>query len=164
MRFAGWDKDIIADANIGEFLKQAVNYKDMINGNAWNKTLEFMILSGATHPLMAVRATECGDWAGSDLYNRILNGIPDPVQAKQQEEKAAQEQPAGQPFDLFGFLRPKKQEPEQKPEAPAEEPAEADEDDAPDVYKELRWYRKMADEGLITQEQYEQKRRELLGE
>lgn len=169
MRLAGWDKDIIADANIEEFLKQAVNYKDMINGNAWNKTLEFLVLSGASHPLMAVRATECGEWAKSDLFNRVLNNIPDPVEAKPEDKPAEQpgEQKQNQPFDLFGFLRPKKQEEAQKETAPdlsAEAPAESDGSGASDVYNELRWYKKMVDEGLITQEQFEQKKKELLGQ
>ena len=35
---------------------------------------------------------------------------------------------------------------------------------ASDVYKELHWYKKMMEEGLITREQYEQKKKELLGE
>ena len=39
------------------------------------------------------------------------------------------------------------------------EPAEETEEE-----KELRWYKKMVEAGLITQEQYEQKKRELLGE
>ncbi len=169
MRLAGWDKDIIADANIEEFLNQAVDYKDMINGNAWNKTLEFLVLSGASHPLMAVRATECGEWANSDLFNRILNNIPDPVETKPEEKAAEQtsEQGQNQPFDLFGFLRPKKQETVQqdkKPENKAEASEETEDTAAADVYKELHWYKKMADEGLITQEQYEQKKKEMLGQ
>ena len=130
MHLAGWDKDIIADVNIDEFLKQAVEYRNMINGSAWNKTLEFMVLSGATHPLMAVRATECGEWAKSDLFNRMMNNIPDPVAAQ--------------------------------PEVPAEETAEEG-SEASDANKELRWYKKMMEEGLITREQYEQKKKELLG-
>ena len=128
MRLAGWDKDNIADANIEAFLQQAGDYREMINGSAWNKTLEFMVLKDATHPLMAVRATECGQWADSDLFNRILNGIPDPVEAK-----------------------PEAPEPKEQNASPA----------GPDAATELRWYKKMLDEGLITKEQYEQKKNEL---
>ena len=131
MRLAGWDKDNIADANIGAFLQQAGDYREMINGSAWNKTLEFMVLKDATHPLMAVRATECGEWADSDLFSRILNGIPDPVEAKPEAHAA-----------------------------PAE-PKEPESPDGPDAATELRWYKKMLDEGLITREQYEQKKKEL---
>ena len=76
MRLAGWDKDIIADGSMEEFLRQAESYVDMINGSTWNKTLEFIILQGRTHPLMALRATECGKWAGSEEFGRILNNLP----------------------------------------------------------------------------------------
>ena len=140
MHLAGWNKGIIADANLEAFLKQAENYRDMINGNAWNKTLEFMVLSGANHPLMAVRATECGEWAKSDEYFRILNGIPEPAEAA--EAEAAETAEA-------------------EPEAEARGEESAAEE--PDALKELYWYQKMADEGLITREQFERKKQELLG-
>lgn len=154
MRLAGWDKDIHAEANIEEFLKQAENYREMINDSAWNKTLEFMVLSDASHPLVAVRATECGKWAESEEFKRILNGIPEPEKPKSE----APEETRNDPFDFFGWLRPEKEEkpaPKQEETPPEEENSEAQ--------KELRWYRKMAEEGLITREQYEKKKKELLG-
>lgn len=85
MRMAGWDKSISADVNMDAFLRQAAGYRDMINESKWNKTLEFMILSQASHPLMAVRATECGAWAGSEEFVRVLRG----------QESAAGALPAG---------------------------------------------------------------------
>ena len=136
MRLAGWDKDNTAGANIEAFLAQAGDYREMISGNAWNKTLEFMVLSGASHPLMAVRAAECGEWAKSEPFDRILHNLPDPVEA-------APEAPA--------------------PDNPAETPAPDEDKTAGDAHDELRWYKKMADEGLITREQYEKKKKELLG-
>ena len=168
MRLAGWDKDIIADANIEAFLEQAVDYKDMVHGSAWNKTLEFMVLSGASHPLTAVRATECGEWAKSDLFDRIIKGIPDPVNAQPAEDpQDADGQPAEQKkegsFDLFGFLRPKKPEETQTGKT-SDFTTGTVESDTPDADNELRWYKKMMDEGLITQEQFEQKKKELLGQ
>ena len=114
MRLAGWNKGMIAEANIDAFLAQAVDYKDMINSSTWNKTLEFLILHSADHPLMAVRATECGEWAASDKYYRIFNGIPDPAEAEPAEaaedtaKPADEQEPGGDIFDLFGLLRPKK--------------------------------------------------------
>ena len=122
MRFAGWGKGITADASVDAFLKQAGNYREMISGSAWNKTLEFLVLKDQTHPLTAVRAAECGEWAKSDAFRRILEGVP--------------------------ALEPAAAEPETRAEDPE---------------NELKWYRKMADEGLITREQYEQKKKELLG-
>lgn len=114
MRFAGWDKDIKADVSIDAFLQQAAEYKELVNGKAWNKTLEFMILSQETHPLMAVRATECAEWAKSEEYNRIINGLP-PVEKKEtkraeieESENQTSKDDGQAPFDLLGFLRPKK--------------------------------------------------------
>jgi hypothetical protein len=166
MSLAGWDKDIMADANIDAFLQQAADYKEMINGNAWNKTLEYMIMSQISHPLTAVRAMECGEWAKSDLFNRILNGIPDPAEAKPAEEVPVNDAPASpaepqkpEPFDILGLLGLKKQD-EDKPEQPTVQAAPVE----TEAEKELRWYRKMAEEGLITWDQYEQKKKELLGE
>ena len=94
-------------------------------------------------------------------FDRILKGIPDPVTAMPDGEKLETES-APQPeaekaeplFDLFGFLRPKKEEQTGTEAGPAE-PETSDTD------KELYWYQKMAEEGLITWDQYEQKKREL---
>lgn len=133
MRLAGWDREITADANMEEFLKQAGDYREMINGSTWNRTLEFLVLSGATHPLMAVRATECGEWAGSDRFRRILQGLPEDGEAKDPPEQEGM--PSGG-----------------KSEAGSGE-----------TENELRWYKKMADEGLISREVYEQKKKELSG-
>ena len=158
MRFAGWGRGIITDADIEAFLQQAVNYRDMVNGNAWNRTLEFMVLRDQSHPLTAVRATECAEWAGSDQFRRILNDIPDPAGAKPQagtdDPEPVTGEAAGWP-DLFGLLRPKKQEDDRPGDRGGE---------TPEAAGELRWYKKMADEGLITQEQYEQMKKELLGQ
>ena len=108
MRLAGWDKDIMAEANVETFLEQAEAYKDMINGNAWNKTLEYMIMSQVSHPLTAVRALECGEWAKSELFSSILNGRPMPAEDKtvwaQPQSDASGEKPEEEPFDFFGFL------------------------------------------------------------
>ena len=73
MRLAGWDRDIQADASLEAFLAQAADYREMISGSKWNKTLEFLIMSGATHPLMAVRATECRTWFRSQACRDLLS-------------------------------------------------------------------------------------------
>lgn len=71
MRFAGADKDIIAKANVNEFMNQAAEYREMINDSKWNKTLEFILLSQADHPLNAVRAYECSEWAKTERFEKI---------------------------------------------------------------------------------------------
>ncbi len=73
MRMAGWDKEIDAEVSLDAFLEQATGYKEMIDESKWNKTLEFMILSQASHPLMAVRALECRNWYQSEAYKLLVN-------------------------------------------------------------------------------------------
>ena len=73
MRFAGYDKDVGAEANIDEFMNQALEYKEMINDSKWNKTLEFLLLSQMDHPLNAVRAYECAEWAKTERFDKITS-------------------------------------------------------------------------------------------
>ena len=70
-RLAGYDKDIQADANLDAFMEQARDYKTMITDSKWNRTLEFLMLSSATHPLNAVRAFECNEWQKSEEFAKI---------------------------------------------------------------------------------------------
>lgn len=70
LRFAGFDKDIQGTVNVAEFLQQADEYAEMVKGNAWNKTLEFMMFKNNSHPLNAVRASEAVKWAKGEQYLR----------------------------------------------------------------------------------------------
>lgn len=72
MRFAGYDKDIMAEANVEAFMEQALEYKNLANSNAWNKTLEFILFQNRNHPLNAVRAYEGQEWAQCERYKNIL--------------------------------------------------------------------------------------------
>ncbi len=77
MRFAGWDREIDAETSLDAFLDQAAGYREMIQESKWNKALEFMILSHASHPLTAVRATECREWFRSVAYEAARFGAAD---------------------------------------------------------------------------------------
>ena len=68
LRFAGFDKDILGEINVEEFMSQANDYQQMVTDNKWDKTLEFMMLSSIDHPLNAVRAKECHDWVATDRF------------------------------------------------------------------------------------------------
>ncbi len=72
MRLAGWDREIDAQVSLDAFMDQAEDYKEMIMENKWNKALEFLVLSQASHPLMAVRATECRDWFRSPACRNLV--------------------------------------------------------------------------------------------
>lgn len=75
MRFAGYDKDIMAEANVETFMEQALEYKSLVNNNAWNKTLEFILFQNYDYPLNAVRAYEGKEWEQSERYQNILEYV-----------------------------------------------------------------------------------------
>ncbi|MCD7892079.1 MAG: hypothetical protein LUG60_00125 [Erysipelotrichaceae bacterium] len=79
MRFAGYDKDIVGEANVDAFMDQAIEYRKMVNGSAWNKTLEFILFKDKDHPLNAVRALEANEWEQSDRFKIIKSYLDDPV-------------------------------------------------------------------------------------
>lgn len=69
MRLAGWDKDILAEASKDLFMKQALEYKEMIKSSKWDKTLEFFALMKSTHPFTAVRAYEIDQWVKTEEFS-----------------------------------------------------------------------------------------------
>lgn len=75
MRFAGYDKDIMADANVEAFMEQALEYKNLVDNNAWNKTLEFILFQNYDHPLNAIRAYEGREWEKNERYKNILEYV-----------------------------------------------------------------------------------------
>lgn len=75
MRFAGYDKDIMAEANVDVFMEQALEYKNLVNSNAWNKTLEFILFQNYDHPLNAVRAYEGKEWEKTERCRNIIDYV-----------------------------------------------------------------------------------------
>jgi hypothetical protein len=82
MRFAGGTQNIASQLNIEAFMKQAQEYRDLVSDGMMNKAIEHMRFSQATHPMNAVRALACQEWAGSDSYqmakeyfDRFRNGL-----------------------------------------------------------------------------------------
>ncbi|MBQ7291024.1 MAG: M48 family metallopeptidase [Clostridia bacterium] len=73
MRFSGLDKDIGICADKETFLNQALEYKALTDESAWNKTLEFLMLSKADHPLNAVRAYECNEWTKEERFTKMAD-------------------------------------------------------------------------------------------
>ena len=68
MRFAGGDKKIASEMNVEAFMEQAQEYRKLVSDSKYNKTLEFMRFSQATHPINAVRALECYEWTQTENY------------------------------------------------------------------------------------------------
>ena len=71
MRFAGYGKDIMDEANVDLFIQQAVEYKEFAKDSVWNKTLEFLQFNMIDHPQNAIRALEAKEWAGTDRFKVI---------------------------------------------------------------------------------------------
>ncbi len=74
MRLAGFGKNIAGELNREAFLEQAREYRSIVSDSRWDKTLEFYLLSGASHPFTALRALEATEWAASEQYRQILDG------------------------------------------------------------------------------------------
>ncbi len=73
MFFAGYNKILGVEANVDAFFKQAEEYKQMVDGDRWNKILENMMFRTMSHPLSAVRALECHEWAKSDDFRNAVD-------------------------------------------------------------------------------------------
>lgn len=73
MHLAGYDKDIQESASIDAFMEQAAEYREMVMGNAWNRTLEFLMFNQIDHPLNAVRAYDCREWGNSEQFSKICS-------------------------------------------------------------------------------------------
>lgn len=156
MRLAGYDKDISALASKEEFMAQAREYQEMVDSSKWDKTLEFLTLKSLSHPLMTVRALACEEWAKSEQFRKILDGT---YQSEALVDLADEEEAP--------LLTEKLEEPSEKKEKPKLEfpkfrkkGKEEAEFSAPD---EIRKYKGLLDDGILTAEEFEAKKRQLLG-
>lgn len=78
MRFAGFDKDVAGAASVDEFINQASEYQQMVDGSKWDKLLEFLFLINMDHPLNAVRAKECQEWTATGRFAKARDYIHRP--------------------------------------------------------------------------------------
>ena len=190
MRLAGFDKDIDAIENKAEFMAQAREYRDMINNSKWDKTLEFMMLRTMDHPLMTIRALECEEWGQSSQFKALVVGTYQDAWAGPAAQPAPGGAAKKPMFDLNSFVsplvnfvrdgvqgKPGDKAPDDMPadepvDVPADGPADTPADIPPEAPKaddlaaaadRLRAYKLLLDEGIITQEEYDKVKKELLG-
>lgn len=169
MRFAGWDKDIVGAANKEEFLKQAQEYRKMVSDSKWDKTLEFLLFSEYTHPMSAIRALECEEFAASDQFQHILDGTY--LLEADDETKEADDPDLPEETDLdtpekkqrkfleFGkFMKRSKEDSTQSEDEKYPEKAETD----LSIPDQIRQYKGLFDDGIITEEEFLQKKKQLL--
>ena len=159
MRLAGFDKDIDAIASKEEFMVQAKEYKEMIRSSAWDKTLEFLTLKSRTHPLMTVRALECEDWSKTEQFNMILNGTYMQENTETIEELTSidteQEDETKKPKPKFEFPKRKKKT--------KDEMQESEDEKILSTPDEIRKYKELLDDDIITEEEFAAKKKQLLG-
>lgn len=72
MRFAGYDIDIRSEGDVESFMQQAIDYKNMVSDNKWDKTLEFLMLKDQTHPFVSQRAYACREWCKTDEFKKLV--------------------------------------------------------------------------------------------
>ena len=72
-RLAGFCKGIDEEINIDAFMKQAEEYRKIVNENSANKTMEYMAFGFASHPINAVRACEAKEWCNSENFLKAKN-------------------------------------------------------------------------------------------
>lgn len=73
MRLAGGTANISSDLDTDLFIAQAEEYRKLTDEDKMNKALEFWIIRGETHPLLAVRAYEAKNWAESEEFAKAIN-------------------------------------------------------------------------------------------
>ena len=158
LRLAGYDKDIRSLASKEEFMEQAREYRNMIRDSKWNKTLEFLSLMGKAHPLTTVRALECEEWAKTDQYQKILNGTYQP--------ETGDEDSSYDPTVTFEKDSPAEASGRAKRGLSLFKRREKEELDVTlgqlSVPDEIRQYKALLDEGLLTEEEFAEKKRQLL--
>lgn len=163
MRLSGFNKNINASANKVEFLKQAQEYRASVSGSAWNRVLEFMLLSNVDHPLTAVRALECIEWSQSEQFAKILDGSI-------LQEKLPDEEPVSTMWDTLDeqvkeFDKQKMEFPKfwkkQKTDELLQLESKMELEIGISVPDEIRKYKELLDDGIITEEEF-MKKKELL--
>lgn len=75
MRLAGGTWHVAKEIDTQQFIEQASNYKDLTDQSKWSKTLEFLMVSEQTHPLLSVRARLSREWAQTRSFESLVNSM-----------------------------------------------------------------------------------------
>lgn len=152
MRFAGYDRDVKGTFNRKEFLLQAKEYRDMINSSTWDTTLETILLMNESHPLSVVRALEAIEFEKSEIFDRILDGTIEEFY---------------KPVEVYETAPDVKEAPEKKERVKFEFPKlgkkKVTESSDDSVADEIRKYKELFDEGILTEEEFAAAKRKILG-
>lgn len=162
MRLAGFDKDINVVANKDEFMKQANEYREFVENSKWNKMLEFFILANESHPFTAVRALEVTEWADTEAFGKILDGTIELENELQDDE--SDENDIQTIDDLVQDKKKKFEFPKliKKNSSDLEISNELSKVQEKTVVDEIREYKSLFDDGIITEEEFIEKKKQLL--
>ena len=161
MRLAGYDKDIDADASKEEFMVQAQEYREMIRNSKWDRTLEFLALRTKSHPLMAVRALECEEWAKSEQFQKILDGTY--LSETEIDPSETLEELSGETEDVEKKSKAWLEFPRFKKKGKEDRKLDENTDEPLSVPDEIRKYKELLDDGIITEDEFNAKKKQLLG-
>ncbi len=75
------------DINRDEFIKQALDLKEILEDSKSTKALAAIMNQWDRHPTLATRAYECYEWAKTDIYKQIIDGTYTPQKEEKKEEK-----------------------------------------------------------------------------
>lgn len=81
LRLAGGPRSITESVDMDEWMKQAEQYEEIRNSNAWNKLLQMYAVMGTDHPFTAVRAREIMKWGNTKQYENLKKGL-DKIEAE----------------------------------------------------------------------------------
>ena len=73
IRFSGGSKEITADINIEEYIKQTEEYNEMIMNSDKDKALQLLVHIYQDHPFNAIRTKEIINWCNTEQFKRIIN-------------------------------------------------------------------------------------------
>ena len=74
-RLAGGPKSITQSVNMSEWAKQADKYDEIKHDGLWNKTLQYGVTLGMTHPFSSVRVREILKWGDSMQYKNLMQNL-----------------------------------------------------------------------------------------
>lgn len=79
--------------NVEEFILQAMSYKELADDSFLNKAIGLNMTKERSHPLLAIRAYECFEWAKSSQFQSIISStVPLAIEQWKAKEQISQEE------------------------------------------------------------------------
>ncbi len=69
---ASGSQKISSQINMGLYMEQAAEYRQLLNRSTWDKALQYLALMNQNHPFLSVRAAEIQDWCSTKNFHNIM--------------------------------------------------------------------------------------------